>query len=67
MIKAKFVGNDEIISYQTPDFNASKDNSVAMKDSTWKGIEKKGDDILFTNIEKVDADFPEVKTVAPGK
>lgn len=67
MIKATFVGDSERVSYQTDDFNANVNNKVTMKDSTWKTVENKGDDILFTDVEKVDAEFPEITQVMPGK
>ena len=67
MIKATFVGDSERVSYQTDDFIANVHNKVTMKDSTWKTVENKGDDILFTDVEKVDAEFPEITQVMPGK
>jgi hypothetical protein len=63
MVKAKFIGSATVMTYKTAQFDACKNNKVAMSDDTWEGIVSKGDDKLFTEISKVGEAFPAQKTV----
>lgn len=60
------MGSSKINSYDTPDFSANKGNVVHMREETWEAILSKKDSKLFTDIEKVDKEFPKSRTVSPG-
>jgi len=66
MIKAIFIGSDEVRSYKTKNFHASRGNTVYMPLLTWNQIKEKGDDKLFAKVEKLKKVFPIQKTVMPS-
>ena len=63
MVKAKFNGDANNISYKRSEFNANSGDIVSMSNACWDTIVADGKQDLFTIISRDEKEFPVQKTI----
>lgn len=63
MIKAKFNGDTNNVSYQCAEFNCRKNDTVSMPNERWTAIGTEGKQSLFAVLNQDDGLFPAQKTI----